>query len=107
MAVSRAPATSRIDVVTPRSLPWIVGGWGRLAHMLATTTAPTPKGRRRADGAGRPHACGPSGRPAAWTVPWYAILALPVLFAAGMALCDTADGTFMARAYGQGVGKVR
>lgn len=33
-------------------------------------------------------------------MPWYAILALPVLFAAGMALCDTADGTFMARAYG-------
>ena len=37
---------------------------------------------------------------AAWTVPWYAILVLPVLFAAGMTLCDTADGTFMARAYG-------
>lgn len=37
---------------------------------------------------------------AALTLPWYAILALPVLFAAGMSLFDTADGIFMARAYG-------
>lgn len=33
-------------------------------------------------------------------LPWYAILVLPVLFAAGMSLFDTADGVFMARAYG-------
>ncbi len=33
------------------------------------------------------------------TLPWYAVLVLPVLFAAGMALFDTADGVFMARAY--------
>ena len=31
---------------------------------------------------------------------WYAILVLPVLFAAGMSLFDTADGVFMSRAYG-------
>ena len=37
---------------------------------------------------------------AAFTLPWYAILVLPVLFAAGMCLFDTADGVFMARAYG-------
>ncbi|MCX6464694.1 MAG: HoxN/HupN/NixA family nickel/cobalt transporter [Pseudonocardiales bacterium] len=37
---------------------------------------------------------------AAFTLPWYAILVLPVLFAAGMSLFDTADGVFMARAYG-------
>jgi high-affinity nickel-transporter, HoxN/HupN/NixA family len=37
---------------------------------------------------------------AALTLPWYAILVLPVLFAAGMSVFDTADGIFMARAYG-------
>lgn len=37
---------------------------------------------------------------AAFTLPWYAILVLPILFAAGMSLFDTADGVFMARAYG-------
>jgi high-affinity nickel-transport protein len=33
-------------------------------------------------------------------VPWYAILCLPVLFTAGMALMDTTDGIFMNLAYG-------
>lgn len=33
-------------------------------------------------------------------LPWYAVLVLPVLFAAGMTLFDTADGVLMARAYG-------
>jgi high-affinity nickel-transport protein len=37
---------------------------------------------------------------AAFVLPWYAILVLPVLFAAGMSLFDTADGVMMARAYG-------
>jgi high-affinity nickel-transport protein len=37
---------------------------------------------------------------AAFTLPWYAILVLPILFAAGMSLFDTADGVFMAKAYG-------
>lgn len=37
---------------------------------------------------------------AAFTLPWYAIMVLPVLFAAGMSLFDTADGVFMSRAYG-------
>ncbi|MDX2815821.1 HoxN/HupN/NixA family nickel/cobalt transporter [Streptomyces sp. PA03-5A] len=41
---------------------------------------------------------------AAWSVasglPWYAILCLPVLFAAGMSLLDTIDGSFMNFAYG-------
>ncbi|AEV76157.1 high-affinity nickel-transporter, HoxN/HupN/NixA family [Mycolicibacterium rhodesiae NBB3] len=37
---------------------------------------------------------------AAFTLPWYAILVLPVLFAAGMSLFDAADGVFMSRAYG-------
>jgi high-affinity nickel-transport protein len=32
-------------------------------------------------------------------LPLYAIVALPVLFAAGMSLMDSADGAFMARAY--------
>jgi high-affinity nickel-transport protein len=33
-------------------------------------------------------------------LPWYAILCLPVLFAAGMALLDSIDGSFMNFAYG-------
>jgi high-affinity nickel-transport protein len=33
-------------------------------------------------------------------VPFLAIIALPTLFAAGMSLMDTADGVFMAKAYG-------
>jgi high-affinity nickel-transport protein len=37
---------------------------------------------------------------AAFTLPWYAIMVLPVLFAAGMSLFDTIDGIFMSRAYG-------
>lgn len=36
---------------------------------------------------------------AAVTLPWYAVLVLPVLFTAGMSLFDSADGIFMARAY--------
>ena len=37
---------------------------------------------------------------AASGLPWYAIMSLPVLFAAGMCLFDTIDGTFMNFAYG-------
>lgn len=37
---------------------------------------------------------------AAFVLPWYAILVLPVLFMAGMSLFDTADGVLMTRAYG-------
>jgi high-affinity nickel-transport protein len=33
-------------------------------------------------------------------LPWYAVLCLPVLFAAGMSLLDTIDGSFMNFAYG-------
>jgi nickel/cobalt transporter (NiCoT) family protein len=33
-------------------------------------------------------------------IPWYAIMALPVLFTAGMTLMDTTDGLFMNLAYG-------
>ena len=33
-------------------------------------------------------------------IPWYALLCLPVLFAAGMSLLDTIDGAFMNFAYG-------
>lgn len=40
-----------------------------------------------------------SSSAAALNLPWYAFLALPVLFAAGMSLLDTADGVFMAAAY--------
>ena len=37
---------------------------------------------------------------AATHLPWYAFLALPILFAAGMSLLDSIDGAFMAMAYG-------
>ncbi len=41
-----------------------------------------------------------AGGAAAVSLPWYAVLTLPVLFAAGMSLLDTADGCFMSLAYG-------
>lgn len=41
-----------------------------------------------------------AGGAAALALPWYAILTLPVLFAAGMSLLDTIDGCFMNFAYG-------
>jgi high-affinity nickel-transport protein len=41
-----------------------------------------------------------AGTGSASGLPWCAILCLPVLFAAGMSLLDTADGTFMNFAYG-------
>ncbi len=37
---------------------------------------------------------------AAISLPWYAVLCLPIIFAAGMSLWDTIDGTFMNFAYG-------
>ena len=40
-----------------------------------------------------------SGTGAAAGVPWYAILVLPLLFAAGMSLLDCLDGLFMSVAY--------
>ena len=41
-----------------------------------------------------------AGGAAAFALPWYAILTLPVLFAAGMTLLDALDGVFMNVAYG-------
>ena len=41
-----------------------------------------------------------AGGAAAFSLPWYAIVTLPVLFAAGMSLLDTIDGCFMNFAYG-------
>ena len=41
-----------------------------------------------------------AGSAGAAGLPWYAILCLPVLFAAGMSLLDAIDGTFMNFAYG-------
>jgi high-affinity nickel-transport protein len=40
-----------------------------------------------------------AGSGAAAGVPWYAVLTLPVLFAAGMSLMDSVDGLFMSAAY--------
>jgi len=41
-----------------------------------------------------------AGGAAAFALPWYAIITLPVLFAAGMSLLDSIDGCFMNYAYG-------
>jgi nickel/cobalt transporter (NiCoT) family protein len=41
-----------------------------------------------------------AGGAAASSLPWWAILIFPVLFAAGMSLLDTIDGSFMNFAYG-------
>jgi high-affinity nickel-transport protein len=41
-----------------------------------------------------------AGGAAAFALPWYAILTLPALFAAGMSLLDTIDGALMNFAYG-------
>lgn len=41
-----------------------------------------------------------AGGAAASALPWYAILTLPILFAAGMSLFDALDGIFMSKAYG-------
>jgi nickel/cobalt transporter (NiCoT) family protein len=41
-----------------------------------------------------------AGGAAAFNLPFYAILVLPILFAAGMCLPDAADGVFMNAAYG-------
>jgi nickel/cobalt transporter (NiCoT) family protein len=38
-------------------------------------------------------------------LPWYAILCLPILFAAGMSLADSIDGSFMNFAYGWALSK--
>jgi high-affinity nickel-transport protein len=41
-----------------------------------------------------------AGGAAALSLPWYALLTLPILFAAGMSLLDSIDGCFMNFAYG-------
>jgi high-affinity nickel-transport protein len=41
-----------------------------------------------------------AGTSVAAGLPWYAIMCLPILFAAGMSLLDTIDGSFMNFAYG-------
>ncbi|EIF33939.1 high-affinity nickel-transporter, HoxN/HupN/NixA family [Burkholderia sp. Ch1-1] len=46
-----------------------------------------------------------TGSGAAAGLPWYATLCLPVLFAAGMLLFDTIDGSFMNVAYGWALAK--
>ena len=40
-----------------------------------------------------------AGGTAAFALPWYAVMTLPVLFAAGMVLFDSLDGVLMSRAY--------
>jgi nickel/cobalt transporter (NiCoT) family protein len=46
-----------------------------------------------------------AGAAGAAGLPWYAILCLPVLFAAGMSLMDSIDGSFMSVAYGWALSK--
>lgn len=46
-----------------------------------------------------------AGGAGASTLPWYAILCLPILFAAGMSLFDTADGYLMVHVYGWAIAR--
>ena len=46
-----------------------------------------------------------SGAGAVSGLPWYAILCLPVLFASGMSVIDTIDGSLMNAAYGWGLAR--
>jgi high-affinity nickel-transport protein len=46
-----------------------------------------------------------SGTGAVSGLPWYAILCLPVLFASGMSIIDTIDGSLMNVAYGWGLAR--
>jgi high-affinity nickel-transport protein len=46
-----------------------------------------------------------AGSAGAAGLPWYAILCLPILFAAGMSLLDSIDGSFMNFAYGWALSK--
>jgi high-affinity nickel-transport protein len=46
-----------------------------------------------------------SGTGAASDLPWYAILCLPLLFASGMSIIDTIDGSLMNVAYGWGLAR--
>jgi nickel/cobalt transporter (NiCoT) family protein len=46
-----------------------------------------------------------AGGAASAGLPWYAVLCLPVLFAAGMSLMDSIDGSFMNFAYGWALSK--
>jgi high-affinity nickel-transport protein len=46
-----------------------------------------------------------AGGAGATGLPWYAILCLPILFAAGMSLMDSIDGSFMSFAYGWALSK--
>jgi nickel/cobalt transporter (NiCoT) family protein len=46
-----------------------------------------------------------AGGAAAFSLPFYTILILPILFAGGMCLMDTIDGVFMNAAYGWAFGK--
>src|SRR5262249_50492152 len=46
-----------------------------------------------------------AGSAGAARLPWYAMLSLPILFAAGMSLMDSIDGSFMNFAYGWALSK--
>jgi high-affinity nickel-transport protein len=46
-----------------------------------------------------------AGSAGAAGLPWYGVLCLPILFAAGMSLLDSLDGSFMNLAYGWALGR--
>ena len=92
---ARAPARqARLPQPDPR--PGHAGGHQAVAHVSppascsASASTPSPRSACWSSPAARsPRAC-----------PWWAVLTLPVLFAAGMSLLDTLDGAFMNVAYG-------
>ena len=77
---------------------------GRLTRAVSQAAADVPGRaavRPRVRHRDRGRAAGPRRRRRRGAgLPWYAILCLPILFAAGMSLMDTIDGSFMNFAYG-------
>ena len=76
---------------------------GRLSPRINASWRCTPSGSCSASASTPPPRSGSSrisAGVATQRVPFLAVLSLPILFAAGMSLIDTANGAFMSQAYG-------
>lgn len=92
-ALEKAPRLPRLHEPIPRRVDQIRDQ--ALAH-LSDRRALRARVRHRH----RSRPARPRGGGAAFNLPFYAVLVLPILFAAGMCLMDTTDGVFMNYAYG-------
>ena len=89
-------AARRARVHEPLLRPRDAGGHEAVADVPARAAVRARASTRRP----RSRCSPPPARAAAGGLPIYAILCLPILFAAGMSLLDTIDGAFMNFAYG-------